>query len=84
MISRCGILLLLLGLSAGCVQMPLSPAPKPPPPAAPVRKPALSAPDVLPEEVTENNAREKATALEREMDRDAESESSTSAGVTGR
>ena len=79
MISRCGILVLLLGLGAGCVQMPLSSAPKPPP-AATAPKPAPPAPDVLPEEVTETNARERATALEREMDRDAPGESSTPAG----
>ena len=82
MISRCGILLLLVGLGAGCVQMPLLSTPKPPP-AAPAPKPAPSAPDVLPEEVTETNARERATALEREMDRDTQGESSMSAGGPG-
>ena len=72
---RCGIVLLIVGLGAGCVEMPLFPTEPKPPPAVPVRKPPPPAPVVMPEEVTEGNAREKADALEREID--AQSESST-------
>jgi hypothetical protein len=72
---RCGIVLLIVGLGAGCVEMPLFPTEPKPPPAVPVRKPQPPAPSVTPEEVTEANAREKADALEREID--AQSEVST-------
>jgi hypothetical protein len=55
--------------------MPLFPTEAKPPPAVPVRKPPPPAPAVMPEEVTEANAREKADALEQEID--AQSEPST-------
>jgi hypothetical protein len=72
---RCGIVLLIVGLGAGCVEMPLFPTEPKPPPAVPVQKPPPPAPSVMPEEVTEANAHEKANALEREID--AQSEPST-------
>jgi hypothetical protein len=73
---RCGIVLLIVGLGAGCVEMPLFPTEPKPPPPVPVRKSSPPAPAaVMPEEVTEANAREKADALEREID--AQSEVST-------
>jgi hypothetical protein len=69
---RCGIALLIVGLGAGCVEMPLFPTEPKPPPAEPVRKPPPPPPSVMPEEVTEANAREKADALERELDAQSE------------
>jgi hypothetical protein len=72
---RSGIVLLIVGLGAGCVEMPLFPTEPKPPPAVPIRKPVPPPPSVMPEEVTEANARQKADALEREMD--AQNEVST-------
>ena len=69
---RCGIVLLIVGIGAGCVEMPLFPTEPKPPPAVPVRTPPPQVPSVMPEEVTEANAREKADALEREIDAQSE------------
>jgi hypothetical protein len=77
---RCGIVLLIAGLGAGCVEMPLFPTEPKPPPAVPVRKPPPPVPSVMPEEVTESNAHEKADALEREIN--AQTEPSTQSKPT--
>jgi hypothetical protein len=69
------LVLLLLGMGAGCVELPFLQQQAPTPPPAPaVRKPVLPAAPVTPEEVTDDNAREKADALQRELDRDMQAE----------
>jgi hypothetical protein len=66
--KRAWCLILLLG--AGCVNLPLLTGDaKPAKPAAAV-KPARPIPPVTPEQVTEENAREKAQALSAELDRE--------------
>jgi len=69
----CSALVLLVAV--GCVEFPLvakQPRPTLPPVAA--RPPAHEAP-VTPEQVNETNARDRAEALHREIDRSAQSDS---------
>ena len=74
------ILLPVFLAGVGCMTLPAlkdEPAPKPAPadhpvaktPASPVRQ-EISLPQVTPNEVTDNNAREKAEALRRELSRE--------------
>lgn len=66
----------LAGGIAGCVSLPtLRPEPKAPPaPVVPVVKSVRPVPPVTAEQITEANAREKANALRKELDREASGE----------
>ncbi len=65
---------LVLGMEIGCVQLPtLGDGAHPAPAPRPV-KPLPPAPPVVPEQVNDANAHEKAKALEAELDREAQAD----------
>jgi hypothetical protein len=70
--------------SAGCVTLPVLWTPPKPEPAAPVAPPAKPKPPVTAEQITEENAHEKAKALLEELNREGAGETPAAKAETGK